>query len=137
MLQAFYLLACRSLTRPNRELGRWSNPSVYAGIGVVLALQALFVYAPFMQAVFGSAALGRASSRGPCAAAVVILPVAGAEERWRARRYATATAQSLAGTTTTLLHDGTSTPMTASARARASRAARAPSGVRPRPRRRA
>ena len=28
VLQAWYLLACRSLTRPNRELGRWSNPSV-------------------------------------------------------------------------------------------------------------
>ena len=48
LLQALYLLACRSLTRPNRELGRWSNPSVYAGIAGVLALQALFVFAPFM-----------------------------------------------------------------------------------------
>ena len=58
VLQALYLLACRSLTRPNRELGHWSNPSVYAGIAVVLVLQALFVFAPFMHAVFGSAAIG-------------------------------------------------------------------------------
>jgi magnesium-transporting ATPase (P-type) len=86
MLQALYLLACRSLTRPNRELGRWSNPSVYAGIAIVLALQALFTYTPFMQAVFGSAALGARELAWSAAAAVVILPVAGLEERWRARR---------------------------------------------------
>ena len=46
LLQALYLITCRSLTRPNRELGHFSNPSVYWGIGAVLALQALFVYAP-------------------------------------------------------------------------------------------
>ena len=46
LLQALYLLTCRSLTRPNREIGRWSNPSVYAGIGAVLLLQALYVTAP-------------------------------------------------------------------------------------------
>jgi magnesium-transporting ATPase (P-type) len=86
MLQALYLLACRSLTRPNRELGRWSNPSVYAGIAVVLVLQALFVFAPFMQAVFGSAALGVRELAWAAAASVVILPVTWAEERWRVTR---------------------------------------------------
>src|SRR6185437_7439338 len=35
LMQALYLITCRSLTRPNREIGHWSNPSVYAGIGVV------------------------------------------------------------------------------------------------------
>ncbi len=86
VLQAYYLLACRSLTRPNRELGRWSNPSVYVGIAVVLALQALFVYAPFMQAVFGSEAIGARQLAWAVVAAVVILPVSGAEERWRGAR---------------------------------------------------
>ena len=86
MLQALYLLACRSLTRPNRELGLWSNPSVYAGIAVVLVLQALFVFAPFMQAVFGSAALGARELAWAVAAALVILPVTWAEERWRVAR---------------------------------------------------
>jgi len=86
VLQAFYLLACRSLTRSNRELGRWSNPSVYAGIAIVLALQALYVYAPFMQAVFGSTALGVRHVVWAAAAAVVILPVAGLEERRRRGR---------------------------------------------------
>ena len=48
---------------------------------IVLGLQALFVYAPFMQAVFGSAALGARELAWAAAAAVVVLPVAGAEER--------------------------------------------------------
>ena len=85
-LQAFYLLACRSLVRSNRELGRWSNPSVYAGIATVAVLQALFVFAPPMQRVFGSAALDARELVWAIAAAVIILPVAGLEERWRRAR---------------------------------------------------
>jgi calcium-translocating P-type ATPase len=85
LLQALYLLACRSLTRPNRELGRWSNPAVYWGIGIVLALQAAFVFAPFMQSVFGSALLGPRELAWCAAGAVLVLPVAGWEERRRRR----------------------------------------------------
>jgi magnesium-transporting ATPase (P-type) len=82
-LQALYLIACRSLTRPNRELGHFSNPAVYAGIGTVLALQALFVYAPFMHTVFGSAALGTRELAWCAAAALLIGPVTWVEERAR------------------------------------------------------
>jgi calcium-translocating P-type ATPase len=85
-LQALYLLACRSLTRPNRELGRFSNPSVYLGIGVVLVLQALYVTLPFMHDVFGSARLDGRALALAAAAALVILPVTGVEERGRVRR---------------------------------------------------
>jgi magnesium-transporting ATPase (P-type) len=86
LFQALYLIACRSLTRPNREIGHWSNPSVYVGIAVVLALQALFVFAPFMQAIFGSAALGARELAWAAAASLVVMPVTWAEERWRVRR---------------------------------------------------
>jgi magnesium-transporting ATPase (P-type) len=100
-LQALYLLACRSLTRPNRELGRWSNPSVYAGIALVLVLQALFVFAPFIQTAFGSTALGARELAWAALASVVLLPVTGPRSagawparggeprgavRWRCRR---------------------------------------------------
>jgi magnesium-transporting ATPase (P-type) len=91
LLQALYLIACRSLTRPNRELGHWSNPTVYAGIAAVLALQALFVYAPFMQSIFGSAALGARELAWASAAATAVLPVTWFEERRRVRRQAPAT----------------------------------------------
>jgi len=86
MLQALYLLTCRSLIRSNRELGRWTNPSVYVGIAAVAALQALFVFAPFMHTIFGSAALGARELGWAAAAALVILPVTWVEERWRAAR---------------------------------------------------
>jgi calcium-translocating P-type ATPase len=86
VLQALYLLACRSLTRPNRELGRWSNPAVQAGIGIVLALQALYVFAPFMHTVFGSTPLDARAIALATVAALVILPLTWLEERWRVRR---------------------------------------------------
>ena len=85
-LQALYLLTCRSLTRPNRELGHFSNPSVYAGIGVVLALQGLYVTLPFMHDVFGSARPDARALAIAAGAALVILPVTWVEERWRVRR---------------------------------------------------
>jgi magnesium-transporting ATPase (P-type) len=87
VLQALYLLACRSLTRPNRELGRWSNPAVQAGIAIVLALQVLYVLAPFMHAVFGSTRIDARAVVLATGAALVILPVTWLEERWRVRRH--------------------------------------------------
>ena len=87
LLQALYLLACRSLTRPNRELGRWSNPAVYVGHRRRAGLQALFVYAPFMQAVFGSAALGARELAWAARRPLVVLPVTGSRSAgaWPAR----------------------------------------------------
>ena len=86
LLQALYLLTCRSLTRPNREIGRWSNSSVYAGLGEVLVLQGLYVTVPFMHDVFGSALIDARALAVSAAAALVILPVTWVEERWRVRR---------------------------------------------------
>lgn len=86
LLQALYLLACRSLRRSNRELGWWSNPAVYGGIAVVIVLQALFVGLPAMHDVFGSAALDPRALSLAAAAALLILPVTSLEERWRRRR---------------------------------------------------
>ena len=54
---------------------------------MVVALQALYVFAPFMQEVFGSAALDAEQLAWATAAAVTVLPVAGAEE-WLRRRSA-------------------------------------------------
>ena len=65
LLQALYLLGCRSLTRPNRELGCWSNPAVYAGIAIVLALQALFVSRPSCSRSSAPRASTRARWRRP------------------------------------------------------------------------
>ncbi len=53
--QIFYLLNCRSLTQSMFQLGLWSNRWVIIGIGAMLGLQLLYTYAPFMNALFGSA----------------------------------------------------------------------------------
>ncbi len=89
LLQALYLITCRSLTRPNRELGHFSNPAVFAGIALVLLLQALFVALPVAHDVFGSAELDLTALAVAMGAALVILPVTSLEERWRVRRATT------------------------------------------------
>lgn len=52
MIQLFYLLNCRSLTRSIFAIGLFSNRWLLAGIALMLALQALFTYAPPLQALF-------------------------------------------------------------------------------------
>jgi calcium-translocating P-type ATPase len=86
LFQALYLLTCRSLTRSNRELGWWSNPAVYAGILVVLILQAAFILLPFMHQAFGAAPLDARSLGLAVIAALLVLPVTALEERWRRSR---------------------------------------------------
>ncbi len=61
MVEIFYLLNCRSLTRPFLSLGVFSNLWVLGGISAMLAMQLLFTYAPFMNRLFHSAPIsGRA-----------------------------------------------------------------------------
>jgi calcium-translocating P-type ATPase len=86
LFQALYLLTCRSLTRSNRELGWWSNPAVYAGIFIVLVLQAAFIQLPFMHQAFGAAPLDARSLGLAVTAALLVLPVTALEERWRRSR---------------------------------------------------
>jgi Ca2+-transporting ATPase len=57
MFQIFYMLNCRSLKDSLLKIGLFSNKIIFIGIGTILSLQALFVYSPFMQSVFGTASL--------------------------------------------------------------------------------
>jgi calcium-translocating P-type ATPase len=86
LFQALYLLTCRSLTRPNREIGYWSNPSVYGGILVVLVLQAAFVALPPMHDIFDSALPDLQAVAVAAAGSLLVFPVTWLEERWRVRR---------------------------------------------------
>jgi magnesium-transporting ATPase (P-type) len=54
MVEAFYLLNCRSLTRSIFALGIFSNVWVLLGIGLIIAVQLLFTYAPVMNGLFHS-----------------------------------------------------------------------------------
>jgi Ca2+-transporting ATPase len=55
MVEAFYLLNCRSLIRSIFSLGIFSNLWVLLGIGLIIVVQLLFTYAPIMNGLFHSA----------------------------------------------------------------------------------
>jgi len=55
MIELFYLFNCRSLTRPVFRIGFLSNPWTLAGAFLMILLQILFTYAPFMNRLFHSA----------------------------------------------------------------------------------
>ena len=56
--QLFYLFNVRFLRGSSLRLGLFSqNPMSWLFVGILLALQALFVYAPFMHTLFGSTSL--------------------------------------------------------------------------------
>ncbi len=57
LLEAFYLLNCRSLSRPLREIGYFSNPWIWVGFVLMFVAQWIFVYTPWSQQLFQTEAL--------------------------------------------------------------------------------
>lgn len=57
IFQIFYLINCRSLKDSVSKIGFFSNVYIFWGIASILILQALFIYTPFMQKVFGTTSL--------------------------------------------------------------------------------
>jgi cation-transporting ATPase F len=90
MVEAFYLLNCRSLSRPFFSLSLFSNPWVVAGFATMIAAQLLFTYAPFMHVLFHSAPIrGLTWLKIIGVGLVVFVMIEG--EKWRdARRRASA-----------------------------------------------
>jgi Ca2+-transporting ATPase len=86
MFQIFYLLNCRSLRNSIWKIGVFSNKTVFIGIASILALQAMFIYAPFMHGTFDSAPLALGDVLATILVGAVILPVVGLEKWWRRRR---------------------------------------------------
>ena len=84
--QIFYLLVCRTFAAPVRSIGWWSNPSVYAGIAVLLVLHAGFVHLPAAHTLFHTAHLTPAQWLLAAAAGALVVPVVAAEKRWRFTR---------------------------------------------------
>jgi magnesium-transporting ATPase (P-type) len=58
VVEMFYLFNCRSLTRSFIAVGVFSNPWVWVGSGIMLALQLLLTYLPAMNRIFGTAPIG-------------------------------------------------------------------------------
>jgi Ca2+-transporting ATPase len=78
--QIFYLLNCRSMRNSVLSQGLFSNPSIYVGIAVLLALQACFVYIPPLQSLFGTTALNATAWLHAALAGAVVLPVISCEK---------------------------------------------------------
>ena len=57
MVQIAYLFNCRTLTRPASSVGWFTNRNLLLGVAVMIGLQVLFTYAPFMNTLFASAPL--------------------------------------------------------------------------------
>jgi len=73
--QIFYLLNCRSLRDSLLAQGVFSNPAIFIGIGILLLLQACFIYLPPLQAVFGSSPLDGSAWLYAMLVGAVVLPV--------------------------------------------------------------
>jgi magnesium-transporting ATPase (P-type) len=83
--QVFYLLNCRSLRDSVFTIGLFSNPTVYAGIAVLLIAHAALVYWPPLQTVFGTAALVPRDLGIAALAGAGILPIVSVEKWLRSR----------------------------------------------------
>jgi magnesium-transporting ATPase (P-type) len=83
--QIFYLLNCRSLRGSMLQIGLFSNRKVFVGIAVLLLLHAGFVYLPFMQAVFDTAALSPGALARSALLGATVLPLIALEKAWRNR----------------------------------------------------
>ncbi|WP_246560110.1 HAD-IC family P-type ATPase [Geobacter grbiciae] len=73
--QIFYLLNCRSLRDSLLTQGVFSNPAIFIGIGILLLLQACFIYLPPLQAIFGSSPLDSSAWLYAILVGAVVLPV--------------------------------------------------------------
>jgi calcium-translocating P-type ATPase len=86
--QIFYMLNCRSLKDSLLKIGLFSNKAVFIGIVSLLILQALFIYAPFMQTNFSTSALQPFDIVLSILVGAVILPVISIEKFIRNRKTA-------------------------------------------------
>ncbi len=86
MFQIFYMINCRSLNDSVHKIGFFTNKTVFMGIGVVLVLQVLFIYLPFMQKVFKTSPLDMHGLLISTLVGFAIFPIIGLE-KWLRSRY--------------------------------------------------
>jgi Ca2+-transporting ATPase len=83
---SFYLLNCRSLTQSFFRIGVFSNPWVIGGILLMILLQLLFTYIPFMNTLLSSAPIGLESWGRILAMGVISFAVVEIDKWVRRRR---------------------------------------------------
>ncbi|WP_345224974.1 cation-transporting P-type ATPase [Hymenobacter koreensis] len=85
VLEAGYLLNCRSLVRPMRDIGFFTNPWVFYGIGAMFLCQAAFIYTPLLNRLFGTSPLDGGQLLRIFGAAVVLVLIITVEKHLRMR----------------------------------------------------
>lgn len=88
MIEALYLFNCRSLTRSVRSVGYWTNPWVWAGVGVTALLQLAFTYLSPFQKLFGTAPIGLGAWVEILVVGLLAAIVVAVEKHWRNRETA-------------------------------------------------
>jgi cation-transporting P-type ATPase F len=87
MIEIFYLLNCRSLVDSMFKIGMFTNPWLFASIAVMILLQLLFTYAPFMNEVLSTAPIPAESWLAITGVGLVGYAMVEAE-KWLRRRVA-------------------------------------------------
>jgi cation-transporting P-type ATPase F len=82
-VQIAYLLNCRSLDRLLPVTSMRHNPWLLVGIATTIVLQMAFTYAPWMNALFGTAPLGWTAWAAVIAIAIACWLLVELEKRWR------------------------------------------------------
>jgi Ca2+-transporting ATPase len=85
LFQVFYLLQCRSLRTSLFATDPFSNRAIYAGMGLTLVMQGLFVHTRPMNLVFHSMPLGPRDWLACFAVAACIVPVIALQKALRER----------------------------------------------------
>ena len=86
LVEAFYLLNCRSLTQSMFAVGLFSNRWLLAGLAAMLGGQLLFTYVPVMNRLFGSAPLSTDSWSRVLVVAIATYAIVGLEKWLRFHR---------------------------------------------------
>lgn len=81
-IEIFYLYSCRSLYGCAFKSGFFANKPLLLGVGLMLFLQGLFLYAPFMNDIFGSAPLEPESVAVSIGIGFLVMLVVEAEKKW-------------------------------------------------------
>lgn len=85
MVQLFYLFNCRSLTKSMFQLGLFSNPWLFGGVSLMIALQLLYTYLPAMNWMFHGAPISLGAWGRIVAAGFLVYLIVGFE-KWIKRR---------------------------------------------------
>ncbi|CAN5534941.1 cation-transporting P-type ATPase [soil metagenome] len=84
VMSTLYVFSCRTLVEPVHTVGYFSNMYVWGAAVLMMALQLLYTYAPFMQAWFHTAPLGWTEWAFVMASGIVVIVLITIEKKIRA-----------------------------------------------------